>query len=210
MNTNEKPTLLPCPFCGGEAAPNTTRTSDKEFIRLNGQDTYYAVNCIMCGAWNKGIAYGFRTPEKAVEHWNSRPLAEELEKSRDAYRHDAEALMVINQSARQALEAAEAKLKSMTDGSARIVAERQRQVSAEGWTPEHDAEHVDGELAEAAACYAMPTIHRPATRPPSLWPWDWTWWKPSPDSRIRELEKAGALCAAEIDRLLAAEKGTGQ
>jgi hypothetical protein len=33
------------------------------------------------------------------------------------------------------------------------------------------------------------------------WPWDKGWWKPTPDNRIRELEKAGALIAAEIDRL---------
>jgi hypothetical protein len=33
-----------------------------------------------------------------------------------------------------------------------------------------------------------------------LWPWDPSWWKPSPDP-IRNLVKAGALIAAEIDRL---------
>ena len=39
---------------------------------------------------------------------------------------------------------------------------------------------------------------------PDLFPksWDWTWWKPSPNDRIRELSKAGALIAAEIDRIL--------
>ena len=35
--------------------------------------------------------------------------------------------------------------------------------------------------------------------------WDDTWWKPTPDNRIKELIKAGALIAAEIDRLLAIE-----
>ena len=36
-----------------------------------------------------------------------------------------------------------------------------------------------------------------------FWPYTWAekWWKPSPGDRIRELEKAGALIAAEIDRL---------
>lgn len=34
-----------------------------------------------------------------------------------------------------------------------------------------------------------------------IWPWDKSWWKPTPDDRIRELIKAGALIAAEIDRL---------
>jgi hypothetical protein len=34
-----------------------------------------------------------------------------------------------------------------------------------------------------------------------LWPFYCVQFKPSPDNRIRELEKAGALIAAEIDRL---------
>lgn len=32
------------------------------------------------------------------------------------------------------------------------------------------------------------------------WPWDYKWWKPS-DDPIKNLVKAGALIAAEIDRL---------
>ncbi len=34
-----------------------------------------------------------------------------------------------------------------------VLAERQRQVEKEGWTPGHDDEHTDGSLAFAAACY---------------------------------------------------------
>ena len=34
-----------------------------------------------------------------------------------------------------------------------------------------------------------------------LWPWKEAWWKPTPEDRIRELVKAGALIVAEIDRL---------
>lgn len=34
-------------------------------------------------------------------------------------------------------------------GIERIAAERRRQIGEEGWTPEHDAQHVNGELAEA-------------------------------------------------------------
>lgn len=34
----------------------------------------------------------------------------------------------------------------------------------------------------------------------AAWPWDENWWKPSLDP-IRNLVKAGALLAAEIDRL---------
>lgn len=95
-----------------------------------------------------------------------------------------------------------------------IAKERERQVSEEGWTPEHDAEHREGELALAGAIYAWP-----APRPIHIkkaWPWDFQWWKPTiptngaesnkdewRDARIRDLVKAGALIAAEIDRLQA-------
>lgn len=87
-----------------------------------------------------------------------------------------------------------------------IAAERQRQIEVEGWTPEHDDGHVHGELAWAAASYALASslngfndwvrhlIHD------RLWPFSRAWWKPSED-RIRNLVKAGALIAAEIDRL---------
>lgn len=83
-----------------------------------------------------------------------------------------------------------------------IAEERQRQIEVEGWTPEHDAEHTDESIACAAACYAFPERHRPLNgRIPYGWKWEASWWKPSPQNRIKELAKAGALIAAEIDRL---------
>lgn len=93
-----------------------------------------------------------------------------------------------------------------------IFAERERQKFDEGWTAEHDAEHAYGELADAAASYAMTSDTRATITAvcmerdglPPTWPWDKQWWKPTPDNRIRELVKAGALIAAEIDRLLVA------
>lgn len=84
-------------------------------------------------------------------------------------------------------------------GAQLIAVERARQISAEGYTAEGDDRQTAGELAMAAACYATPPTHR--DRPlPILWPWSGMVWRPSP-SRIRELVKAGALIAAEIDRL---------
>ena len=88
-----------------------------------------------------------------------------------------------------------------------INAERKRQVSAEGWTLAHDDAHTWGEMANAAACYA--STGRPCKvfgnveikDPPRDWPWDKAWWKPTPDNRVRELVKAGALIVAEIERL---------
>lgn len=99
----------------------------------------------------------------------------------------------------------------MPEGTYLIAQERMRQVSQEGWTAEHDDEHSAGEMARAAACYALPKDIRENTiwhhqLLEYLWPWEFAWWKPAekkltPAKRIRELVKAGALIAAEIDRL---------
>lgn len=108
-----------------------------------------------------------------------------------------------------------------------IAAERDRQKSVEGWTLEHDDEHMDGSLAEVAACYA--TTHLPLKtvaehvdvsggrgdcpcwsikrfRVPKLWPKSWApqWWNPK--DRRRNLVRAGALIVAEIERLDRAEQ----
>jgi hypothetical protein len=85
----------------------------------------------------------------------------------------------------------------MKAGIELIAEERQRQITKEGWTTEHDSEHDYHELARAAACYAVPAQFRHI----KLWPFHMKWWKPTPNDRIRELVKAGALIAAEIDRL---------
>lgn len=76
-----------------------------------------------------------------------------------------------------------------------IAGERRRQVDGEGYTPEHDDTHVNGELAISAARYACPPEQRDAIE----WPFGSCDWKPG--DRVRELMKAGALIAAEIDRL---------
>jgi hypothetical protein len=90
-----------------------------------------------------------------------------------------------------------------------IAAERQRQIEKEGWTAEHDAEHKEGELAIAAACYAYPNYDEDwAVQSQLQWPFERKRWKPTPENRIRELQKAGALIAAEIDRLQRGEELT--
>lgn len=95
-----------------------------------------------------------------------------------------------------------------TRGAMLIGEERQRQIEKEGWTSEHDAEHVRNELIEAAMCYAYPdTIISHQGQPPIGWPFETKWWKPSPN-RVRNLQIAGALIAAEIDRLLLLEGKT--
>ena len=94
----------------------------------------------------------------------------------------------------------------MKTGIELIAEERQRQIEIKGYTKEHDDnEHTAGELTMAAMCYAMEPIWRPAEIAPLGWPWigpnDMDGFKPTPGNRIRELQKAGALIAAEIDRL---------
>ena len=88
-----------------------------------------------------------------------------------------------------------------TIGTELIAAERQRQIDVEGWAPEHDDEHHGQELVRAARAYLFEVLapHQFGFHPQE-WPWETPWWKPSPDP-VRNLIKAGALVAAEIDRL---------
>jgi len=84
------------------------------------------------------------------------------------------------------------------DGAALIAAERRRQVSQEGYAPAHDREHAGAELSLAAAAYALAASGR--------WQQGLAWWpfdggfKPAPEP-LGNLVRAGALAAAEIDRL---------
>lgn len=80
-----------------------------------------------------------------------------------------------------------------------VLDERQRQITAEGWTPEHDDAYRSGDLADAAACYAMNDPVKDLYCVPVDWPWMQAWWKPT--DRRRDLVKAGALILAEIERL---------
>ena len=105
-------------------------------------------------------------------------------------------------------------------GAARIAAERQRQIEKEGWTPDHDLQHRNGELVQVAACYMVNksdsgrlmgisqtgagrciTESADVFRPMFPLAWDVSWDKREKHGRLRSLEIAGALIAAEIDRL---------
>ncbi len=91
----------------------------------------------------------------------------------------------------------------METGIQIIAKERQRQITEEGWDADHDiTEHHSEELAAAGGVYALAGATRGTFRYEhilQLWPWDRKWFKPTPDDRVRELAKAGALIAAEID-----------
>ena len=79
-----------------------------------------------------------------------------------------------------------------------ILEERERQIEDEGFTLAHDNHHRPGELARAAACYAMPKEHR-GDAVTLAWPWGHHWWKPG--DRRRELTKAAALIVAELEMI---------
>ncbi len=99
------------------------------------------------------------------------------------------------------------------DGVELISQERQRQIEIEGHTSKHDDENnCGGSLVLASVSYALDAVGTYAwdgVNNPSyykkhagyIWPWDVKWWKPTPNDPIRQLIKAGALIAAEIDRL---------
>lgn len=114
-----------------------------------------------------------------------------------------------------------AALAAQSDGLSLIAAERRRQVEKEGWSAEHDDEHESGDLAMAAALYAAPEpLYRVKVDAQGSVKWTdpWPWWdvdltygahrtrvpawdKRATHPRLRQLVIAGALIAAEIDRL---------
>ncbi|HGE2262641.1 TPA: hypothetical protein ACGJYI_002295 [Pseudomonas aeruginosa] len=83
-----------------------------------------------------------------------------------------------------------------------VQAERRRQITAEGWTPEHDDLYCAAELPRAAAAYILNGANDEA---PAIWPFSAKWWKPR-DARSNYV-RAGALILAEIERLDRAAHG---
>lgn len=94
-----------------------------------------------------------------------------------------------------------------------VIAERFRQIEQEGWSHEHDDQHVIGELAIAGAAYAKearlhiridgaragePLNGARLSGPPSWWAWSLDWWKPT--GFRRDLVKACALIVAEGEK----------
>ncbi len=81
---------------------------------------------------------------------------------------------------------------------------RARQVVNHGFTSAKDDRYRSGELAEAAACYALAATESRDTLN-SIYPWGLDSFKPSGEvdgeGRKRDIEKAGALLMAEWERL---------
>lgn len=94
----------------------------------------------------------------------------------------------------------------VTDAARDVLDERHRQIDAEGWTPAHDDEHDECEMALAAIVYTESAVgYHPSC--PDTWPWSPKWFKPT--TPRRDLVKAAALVIAEIERLDRAATRTG-
>lgn len=83
----------------------------------------------------------------------------------------------------------------LTDALCDVIAERQRQISVKGWTPEHDDTYIGCELAAAAISYIEPVEAE------NYWPADWHDGSFRPSDYRRNLVKATALLLAELERL---------
>jgi len=85
-----------------------------------------------------------------------------------------------------------------------IIAERMRQIQIEGFSTDNDDKYEEGILSSAGIFYLMEskdlTLNDNGT--PYYWPLPNELWKPTPNDRIRELQKGLALGAAELGRLI--------
>lgn len=120
---------------------------------------------------------------------------------------------------------------AMTSEAAKdVIAERQRQVSVEGWTPEHDDEHVNSEMAKAATHEELREAMAWAIFDERLWPGAWI--KASEaerdsarqmaqaalsvmtarlaQARIEALEEAALACERQERAFFSPEYATGQ
>lgn len=103
-------------------------------------------------------------------------------------------------------------VRTIATGVELIAHERERQQYEEGWGAEHDEQHDNHELPIVAACYAVAGLEKVAVvrtlRSDAVvdaWPPRWAkrWDKRNTHPRLKALAIAGALIAAEIDRLQA-------
>ena len=79
-----------------------------------------------------------------------------------------------------------------------IQIERQKQIDKYGYTPEHDSMYSGSQLKFAALSYLNTALYGKSVGEED-WPFDKVYFKPG--TEIACLSKAGALIAAEIDRL---------
>lgn len=169
---------------------------------LNKQALREAANAANIASWGKWESY---KPHKGARGYEvkvgAKAVAQHCLKVDSAFIAAANPPTVL--ALLDELEAAEKRIaeleaRSFNPAILDVVAERQRQQSVEGWTPEHDNAYQNSELADAAACYAI-HAHNQGFSTPAHWPWSPDWWKQS-GARC-DLVKAGALILAEIERI---------
>lgn len=88
-------------------------------------------------------------------------------------------------------------------GIQKIAQERARQLKVENFSTKEDfLRDPNGQekLIEGAICY-LNSPQLDSKECPINWPFPMNMWKPTPEDRERELIKAGAMIAAEIDRI---------
>lgn len=95
----------------------------------------------------------------------------------------------------------------MKTGVELIAKERWNQVYKNGFTKEHDSNHDEGELAKMAAAIAvMHTDAKVVSHDNEPLEDDWCLFEKAKANKIYALKVAGALIAAEIDRLQEIDK----
>lgn len=177
-------------------------------------------------AWRYGFSGGIVSDKACLDEWKSggeyqslmtvaqheRIVASRWERAMDLMGEHVARISEKLERCDALLAARAAQAGQMPQAWLDVQAERRRQVEAEGWTPEHDDAHSHGQMARAAACYALAGSSAPNDGTAALlvslaWPWDEQWWKPT--SARRDLVKACALVLAEIERLdrVAASQG---
>lgn len=99
--------------------------------------------------------------------------------------------------------------KIMSEGATRILKERIRQITVEGWDADHDDQHIHGDLAVHAAGLAVYGTDAIVDDPVGRVDRDaadihdeWGLIEKHKDDPERMLEIAGALIAAELDRVI--------
>ena len=182
--------ILPCPFCGSPPELVLNPPSPYGIRVLGCVNDECKVNAHVC------VRDRDESGKEAVEKWNSRSGA---------------SIKADTDEAAKPLLPDTTKGINVSEGIRLITAERTKQIEGYGFLPEGDADYINLELIAAATCYIASACAEKETRQelrgtvPELWPWTAESWKPSAfdsvGSRIRELVKAGALIAAEIDRL---------
>lgn len=173
------------------------------------------VDALLCIAWQGGSADGAEIQELALKHGLLRQeiySADKHENQVDDPGNFEDGDPVYFRVETPAADAFLAEVRAsgvgtLSNADQSVIAERQRQQSAEGWTPEHDDQYGESQLLWASSCYVLNTI-QPFNRIPLDWPWAPEWWKPT--NPRRDLVKAGALILAEIERIDRAAAGKGE